>query len=260
MTEPQIRFDDGAAYERMMGVWSQLAGKDFLAWLAPAPALRWVDVGCGNGAFTELFVDNCAPTEVQGVDPSDGQIAYARTRIPSVRFQTGDAMALPFPDRSFDVAVMALVIFFIPDPPKGVSEMVRVIAPGGLVAAYAWDMMGGGFPLQIIGSELRDLGFSPPRPPSFEVSKVETLDALWKDVGLEDVSTCRIDVERSFVNFDDFWGSVSIAPTLGAILESLKPDVLASLKARVRARLSEDAQGRVSYRAWANAVKGRVPA
>ena len=40
MTEPQIRFDDGAAYERMMGVWSQLAGEQFLDWLAPAGAER----------------------------------------------------------------------------------------------------------------------------------------------------------------------------------------------------------------------------
>jgi hypothetical protein len=38
MAEPQIRFDDGAAYERMMGVWSRLAGEVFLDWLAPRPA------------------------------------------------------------------------------------------------------------------------------------------------------------------------------------------------------------------------------
>ena len=35
MTTNEIRFDDGAAYERYMGIWSQLAGKAFLAWLAP---------------------------------------------------------------------------------------------------------------------------------------------------------------------------------------------------------------------------------
>jgi ubiquinone/menaquinone biosynthesis C-methylase UbiE len=80
MAEPQIRFNDGAAYERMMGVWSRLAGEIFLDWLAPRPGLRWIDVGCGNGAFTELIVERCAPAEVQGIDPSDGQLAYARAR------------------------------------------------------------------------------------------------------------------------------------------------------------------------------------
>ena len=61
MTDPRIRFDDGAAYEDFMGKWSLLAGDTFLQWLAPAPGARWVDVGCGNGAFTELLVQRCAP-------------------------------------------------------------------------------------------------------------------------------------------------------------------------------------------------------
>ena len=85
----------------------------------------------GNGAFTELVVEKCAPTEVQGIDPSEGQLKYARAR-PATRkaeFRQGDAMSLPFPDNSFDLAVMALVIFFVPDPAKGVAEMVRVVSP-----------------------------------------------------------------------------------------------------------------------------------
>ena len=55
----EIRFDDGAAYERMMGVWSRLAGDVFLDWLAPKPNLTWLDVGCGNGAFTAMIADRC---------------------------------------------------------------------------------------------------------------------------------------------------------------------------------------------------------
>jgi hypothetical protein len=71
MVEPQIRYDDGAVYERYMGKWSRLAGEIFLNWLAPLPGLRWIDVGCGSGAFTELLVERCAPAEVQGIDPSE---------------------------------------------------------------------------------------------------------------------------------------------------------------------------------------------
>src|SRR6202040_2237372 len=129
MAEPQVRFEDGAAYERMMGAWSRTAGGIFLDWLAPSPGLRWVDIGCGSGAFSQLLVERCTPTEVQGVDPSEGQLAFARTR-PAARFaqfRQGDAMALPFPNDSFDAAVMALVLFFVPEPAKGVAEMVRVV-------------------------------------------------------------------------------------------------------------------------------------
>jgi trans-aconitate methyltransferase len=80
IAEQQIRFDDGDAYERSMDVWSRLAGEVFLDWLAPSPALRWADIGCGSGAFTELLVQRCAPEEVRGIDPSEGQLSFARTR------------------------------------------------------------------------------------------------------------------------------------------------------------------------------------
>ena len=69
MAEQKIRFDDGAGYERMMGAWSQLVGEIFLDWLAPPSGLRWIDIGCGNGAFTELIVKRCAPAEVQELIP-----------------------------------------------------------------------------------------------------------------------------------------------------------------------------------------------
>jgi SAM-dependent methyltransferase len=261
MAEPQIRFDDGAAYERMMGAWSRLAGGIFLGWLAPRAGLKWIDVGCGNGAITELIVAGNAPAEVQGIDPSDGQLAYARTRSGTqmAQFRNGDAMALPFAAGSFDVAVMALVIFFVPEPAKGVAEMVRVVAPGGSVAAYAWDMAGGGFPLQPIQTELKAMGFTPLRPPSAEASKIEILQQLWTDAGLVDVETRRIDVQRSFVDFDDFWTASTLGASLGPLLTSMAPDDVARLKTRVRAHLGEDSAGRITYAAWANAIKGRVP-
>ncbi len=256
-----IRFDDGAAYERMMGAWSRLAGDVFLNWLAPRQGLKWIDVGCGNGAFTERVVANNAPAKIIGVDPSDGQLAYARTRpgLEMAEFQQGDALALPFSDRSFDIAIMALVIFFVPEPAKGVAEMVRVVTPGGTVAAYAWDIVGGGFPLQPVQTELKAMGFNPVRPPTFEASQIEALKKLWSDAGLVDIETRRIDAERSFADFDDFWGAVSAAPTLGELFVKMSPDELTGLKSHVRGYLDEDSSGRISYRAWANAITGRVP-
>ena len=74
-TQP-IRFDDGDAYERLMGIWSGLVGQVFLDWLSPASGQRWADIGCGTGAFTELILRKCAPATVDGIDPSDGQLAY----------------------------------------------------------------------------------------------------------------------------------------------------------------------------------------
>jgi ubiquinone/menaquinone biosynthesis C-methylase UbiE len=261
MAEQQIRFDDGAAYERMMGAWSRLAGNVFLDWLAPRPGLRWIDIGCGNGAFTELLVERCSPAEIQGIDPSEGQLAFARAR-PAARvavFHHGDAMALPFSENRFDAAVMALVIFFVPDPTTGVAEMVRVVRPGGTVAAYAWDMLGGGFPIEPIRVEMRAMGVTPLLPPSASASRMEALRDLWTTAGLDAVETREITVRRTFVDFNDFWSTSLLGSSVGPTIAAMAPGDVDLLKMRVRARLPADAAGRITYEARANAVKGRVP-
>src|SRR5258707_3341006 len=80
MAELQIRFDDGAAYERMMGVWSRLAGEIFLDWLAPRSGFRWVDARCGHGALTQPNAGPHPPAPIQGVHPSDRELATSATR------------------------------------------------------------------------------------------------------------------------------------------------------------------------------------
>src|SRR5262245_47963539 len=108
-----------------MGVWSRLAGEVILDWLAAPSGLSWIDIGCGNGAFTELLVQRCAPEEVQAIDPSECQLAFARKRLAGrlVAFHRGDAMALAYSADRFDAAVMALVIVFLSDPAKAIEEM-----------------------------------------------------------------------------------------------------------------------------------------
>ena len=261
MVEQKIRFDDGAAYEQMMGIWSRFAGEIFLDWLAPRPGLRWIDVGCGNGALTQLLVERCAPAEVQGIDPSEGQLAFARTRSTSrvVEFRQGDAMALPFPAGRFDAAVMALVLIFVPDPAKGIAEMVRVVRPGGTVATYMWDMLGGGFPVDPILVEIRAMGFVPQRPPRMEASRMEALRGLWTGAGLEAVETREIAVQRTFTDFDEFWMTQLMFPSVAPIVAAMAAGDVETLKSRVRTALPADAEGRITCGARAHAIKGYRP-
>jgi SAM-dependent methyltransferase len=261
MGASQIRFDDGAAYERYMGAWSRLAGATFLDWLSPAPAARWLDVGCGNGAFTELLVERCAPAAVEGIDPSEAQLEFARTRAasPVVRFRAGDAMALPHPDDAFDAAVMPLVIFFVPEPAAGVAEMARVVRPGGTVSAYAWDMTGGGFPYEAVHAALRATGVEVPLPPRPEASRLDRLRELWTDAGLDAVETREITVHRTFADFDDYWATILGGPSVVRQLAALTSAERAPFSDRLRERLpAADAAGRITTSGRANAVRGRV--
>lgn len=262
MPEQKIRFEDGAAYERMMGIWSRLAGEIFLDWLRPRSGLRWVDIGCGNGAFTELIVERYAPAAVSGIDPSEGQLTYARQRHKAgvAEFRQGDAMALPLADKSFDAATMALVIFFVPEPAKGVAEMVRVTRPGGTIAAYAWDMLGGGFPLEPFRVEMRAMGIPPMSPPNAAASRMEALQDLWRAAGLDAVETREITVQRTFANYDEVWAISLLGSSLGPTVAAMAAGDVDRLKARVRERLPTDGAGRITYAARANAVKGHVPA
>ena len=235
-------------------------GDAFLDWLAPASGLRWLDVGCGNGAFTQMIVDRCAPAAVDGIDPAEGQLAFARTRPASriARFHQGDAMALPFPDNSFDVAVMPLVIFFVPVPTVGVAEMARVVAAGGTVSAYAWDMVGGGFPYHALHEEMRAIGIDVPSPPSRDASRLDVLRELWTGAGLEAVETREIDVQRTFPSFEDYWSTILGGPSVSKKLKAMPAEPLAQLEGRMRTLLPADTNGGVTINARANAVKGRV--
>jgi SAM-dependent methyltransferase len=260
MPTDEIRFDDGAAYERYMGKWSQLAGANFIEWLAPKAGLRWLDVGCGNGAFTEMLVARCAPATVEGIDPSPQQLAFARTRpaLRAAEFRQADAMALPFPDNAFDAAIMPLVIFFVPIPATGVAEMARVVRPGGAVGAYAWDIPGGGFPYEALWSTMRAMGVEVPLPPSPDASRIDAMRELWTGAGLEAIETREITVQRTFADFDDYWTTIRGGPSVSKGLASMSAGDLEMLKARMRAGLAADGAGRISYSARANAVKGRV--
>jgi SAM-dependent methyltransferase len=263
MGEPDKLFTDGEAYERLMGRWSRIAARAFLDWLNPAKNLRWLDVGCGNGAFTEELIARCAPATVTAIDPSEDQLAYARTR-PGVRmtdFRVGDAQNLPFADSSFDIAVMALVISFLPDPGKAAAEMARVVRPGGSVASYMWDIPGGGSPVHPVYLAIESMGLMPGRPLNPAASERDALQRVWTNAGLESVETSVIRIRTAYSDFDDFSESnvVPIGPQ-GKIIAGMSATAREELRTRLRDHLPISSDGRIVYDSFANSVKGQVPA
>jgi SAM-dependent methyltransferase len=254
-------FTDGEAYERLMGRWSRNVGKVFLDWLDAPENLSWLDVGWGNGAFTEEIIARCAPAAVTAVDPSDDQLAYARTQssLKMANFRVGDAQNLSFADSTFDIATMALVISFLPNPNKAAVEMARVVRPGGWVAAYMWDGPGGGTPVHSIYLALESMGMTSVRPPNPAASARDAMLSLWKNAGLESVETRVIRIPTIYSDFDDFWDSnvVPIGPQ-GKIIAGMSVSAREEFRTRLRDHLSASSNGRIVYESFANAVKGRV--
>lgn len=207
---PADRWSSGALYEPYVGRWSRLVAADFVDWLGVDDGASWLDVGCGTGALSHAVLDRARPAQVSGLDPSAGFIEYAQANTPDprARFEVGDAQQLPFGDESFDAVVSALMLNFVPDRPRALSEMRRVVRPGGVIAAYVWDYPG---EMQLMkyfwdaaveqnaaAKELHEsnrFAFCEPGP----------LADMFAAAGLTDVQSRAIVVPTAFRDFDDYW-------------------------------------------------------
>jgi SAM-dependent methyltransferase len=250
----------GESYDIYMGRWSRKVAPRFLDWLNPSADLNWLEVGCGTGALSGAIVARCKPASFVGVEPSDGFIDQARKNVPDQRaqFLSGDAQALPVDDGSRDIVVSGLVLNFVPDKEKALSEMQRVARPGATVAFYVWDYPGGGMQLMrtfwtaatALDPKARDLT----EDKRFGFCTRADLTALAKGAGLRSVESTAIEVPTVFADFDDYWRPF----TLGA---GPAPGYCMNLDAASRERLkekladslprSEDGSIPLKARAWA---------
>lgn len=249
----------GDLYEPYVGRWSRLVARAFLEWLAVPQAREWLDVGCGTGALTHAIVDYNAPRSVTGVDPSPGFIEHAQTRITSerVRFAVAGAQALPMEATTFDVAVSGLVLNFVPQPLHAVTEMARVVRPGGVVAAYVWDYAGKMELMRCFWDAAVALdpdAVELDEGRRFPLCQPSRLRDLLAEAGLRDIDVRAIDVPTVFHNFDDYWSPFlgGQAPAPGYAM-SLSEERRTALRERIRSHLRVESDGtiRLTARAWA---------
>ena len=175
----------------------------FIEWLNPTDGQSWIDIGCGTGAFTAKIAELCSPSKLLGIEPSEAQIEFARKRTITKQaiFQAGDATALPCETSSFDVATMALVLFFLPDPVLGMAEMKRVVKSRGTLAAYVWDIPGGGLPHEWLHKEFRKRGIDYPLPPSSAISRMDELEKLWDQTDLGSIECKQFQSQSDIYKF-----------------------------------------------------------
>lgn len=263
MAQTCIDFADASGYERFMGRWSRAVAADFLRWIEPPRDAKWLDVGCGGGILTEALLDLCEPASVIGVDSSNAQVEQAARGPAGARatFQQADAMNLPFSDGSFDIVASALVINFIPDPLRGLEEMLRVTAPGGMVAAYVWDFTRELSPSGPLRQAMRAFGAEVPAVPGTAHSSLPALHSLFAHGGMDSIRSTTVDVTLAYADFEDFWDAQTpgYSPTT-KIINSMKEVERRRLKRTLREALSIGPDGKIEYAARANFIRAAVPA
>ena len=133
-----------STYERAWKSQLEPAQNRMLALAALRPGDRVLDVACGTGLVTFRAAEMVGSTgEVTGVDISGQMIESARQRaaelgFSNVAFERSGAEELPFEPATFDVALCALGLMYVPDPVLAAAEMHRTLKPGGSAAAAVW--------------------------------------------------------------------------------------------------------------------------
>ena len=101
------------------------------------PGEHVLDVATGTADVAIEFARRTRAGRIAGLDRSSGMLAVAREKVSgdnstaAIELVLGDALALPFPDASFDVVTIAFGLRNLPDYARGVNEMTRVLRPGG---------------------------------------------------------------------------------------------------------------------------------
>ena len=258
-------WERGDAYDRYVGRWSRRVAPLFLDWLGVPDGRRWLDVGCGTGILSAAIVQACAPSSLDGVDPSSGFLESARRQL-GVRatLHCGSATALPLGDDSVDVAVSGLVLNFIPDQPAALAEMKRVTGQEGIIGAYVWDYGGTMELMQFfwdaaVSQEPGALTFDEGQ--RFPICQPEALTDLFARAGLEHIEVTAIEIATPFASFGDYWqpflGGQGAAP---AYAMSLDDAARKRLEERLRARVPTLADGSILMRARAWAIRARTTA
>jgi SAM-dependent methyltransferase len=257
-------WDAAQFYEPYVGRWSRLVAKELLTWLSIPPGKDWLDVGCGTGALTQTVLAHGYPKAIKSIDSSAGFLQYAKAKTDSTRvsFAVGDAQSLPFGSASFDAVVSGLVLNFLPQPRRAVTEMVRVARPDGTVAAYVWDYAG---KMELIryfwdaAVALDSAAFELDEARRFAICQPTSLIKLFKDAGLEDVEFLKIDILTHFRDFDDYWspflGGQGPAPGYAMSLSEERREVL---RERIRSSLPIAKDGSILLVARALAVRGHA--
>jgi SAM-dependent methyltransferase len=229
---------DAPLYERFWAASLAALGRRLLAGLPIQNASVVVDIGAGVGALLPAIREAAPKAFVAGIDAAEGMIRRAPRDFGRAVM---DAGRLALRDASIDGAVMPFMLFFLPDPRRGLAEALRVLRPGGGLAVTTWAAGLNNYRADEVWVDLFDEYGAPPDHASPKVDLMDTpekLTGLLKDAGFRDVRATT-DAEPVSMTLESF---LEVRAGIGRSkrrLQALAPEVRTALLSEARRRLAK---------------------
>jgi ubiquinone/menaquinone biosynthesis C-methylase UbiE len=229
--------EDAPLYERYWAGSMARLGRRLLAGLPLDDASVAVDIGAGVGTLLPAIREAAPRAFVAGVDAAEGMIRRARADFGRAVMDAG-RMALR--DASVDAAVMPFMLFFLPDPPRGLAEVLRVLRPGGGLGVATWESESNAFRADGVWSDLLDEHGAAPGTHAPKLELMDTpakLAGLLVAAGFEDVRSAT-DREPDPMTLEEFLERRTSLGRSKRRYESLAPEARTAVLARARERLA----------------------
>ena len=185
-----------AAYAALFAPVSDQVIPALVARSGAGPGRRVLDLCCGHGNATEAFL--AIGAAVTGLDFSPAMLEAAARRAPGATLVEGDAQAMPFADARFDIVACNVGLGHVPDQPRAVAEIARVLAPGGTAVLSSRVEPEGSPAYQVIFGALKAHGDRleaiPPAPDFHLLARAEEAVPLLTGAGLAEVGFTEVDV------------------------------------------------------------------
>lgn len=166
-----------------------------MGFAAPQAGESVIDIGCGTGAAARYAAEAVGSSgQVIGVDVNAGMLEVARS-LPAVQgtpieWREANAAQLPLDDQSVDLVLCAQTLQFLPEKQLGLSEMRRVVKPGGRVALSLWcDIEDSPYFYTLVETIARHIGSDTAAglKSAFALSDANEICRLLKEAGFEQI-------------------------------------------------------------------------